>query len=271
MMNIPGSFEKISKDPEDGKSKPLSSSPLTFPGSDVSDDSDNSEYFLDISSQLNLPACAANSGADMLEAASVIEKVKSGMSLLAAKASTPNLSRMFLWWNARNEMVSNATGDAGSGTYNRLIMDVASRHGVCSEATWPYDPSKATTRPSIAAYREAFSHRFDDFYNIDTKDDALLSDIVKVLKSTRNVMFGTLVVKPFDSYTTGVVGRPSPTDVRLGRHAMIICGYSSQLKAFLIRNSWGPDWGVNGYGWMSEDYITWAETFGFWVPTKGIW
>lgn len=35
-------------------------------------------------------------------------------------------------------------------------------------------------------------------------------------------------------------------------HAVAIVGYND--RGFLIKNSWGTDWGLSGYGWVSYDY-----------------
>jgi hypothetical protein len=37
-----------------------------------------------------------------------------------------------------------------------------------------------------------------------------------------------------------------------GGHAVAIVGYGKE--GFLIKNSWGPDWGDKGYAWISYDY-----------------
>jgi len=42
-------------------------------------------------------------------------------------------------------------------------------------------------------------------------------------------------------------------DLRIdGGHAVAIVGYGKD--GFLIKNSWGPDWGDKGYAWISYDY-----------------
>ncbi|MFB7330509.1 C1 family peptidase [Streptomyces adustus] len=44
-----------------------------------------------------------------------------------------------------------------------------------------------------------------------------------------------------------------------GGHAVAIVGYTAERR-FIIRNSWGTDWGDRGYGYASEDYAVQAFT-----------
>jgi C1A family cysteine protease len=54
-------------------------------------------------------------------------------------------------------------------------------------------------------------------------------------------------------------------------HAVLVVGYENSLtprEGFLIiRNSWGSDWGVGGYGYLPYDYI---ERYGgeAWIVEK---
>ena len=256
------------EDPVDQRDVSFSASPfssLSAPSQAI----DNAPYFKDISNQLKLPACVANASADLMEAASVLDKVQAGMPLDLARATTPDLSRLFILWNAHNEMGPKETGNASSGTYNRLAMDVLARFGVCTEERWPYDEAKTTVRPSIMAYREAFPNRFNAFYSIDLDGDARLEAIVQALGARHNVLFGTSVSQSFMSHKDGVAHVPSSSDAVVGRHAMVVCGWDPAIRAFKVRNSWGCYWGNDGYWWAGEDYIAWSETKSLWIPTKG--
>jgi hypothetical protein len=51
---------------------------------------------------------------------------------------------------------------------------------------------------------------------------------------------------------------PNPRDVgrgEHGRHAMLCVGYSDVDQVFIVRNSWGADWGVKGYCYMPYNYL----------------
>jgi C1A family cysteine protease len=54
---------------------------------------------------------------------------------------------------------------------------------------------------------------------------------------------------------TGVIPMPGPTEQKDGGHAMLIVGYNNADRTFLVRNSWGTEWGQQGYGTMPYDYI----------------
>lgn len=55
---------------------------------------------------------------------------------------------------------------------------------------------------------------------------------------------------------THVVTNDTSADPR--RHAVVVLGLSSSVLpelAFLVRNSWGPRWGLEGHAWLSASYV----------------
>ena len=49
------------------------------------------------------------------------------------------------------------------------------------------------------------------------------------------------------------------SDQEVGGHAVMAVGYSDASQRFLIRNSWGPKWGINGYFTLPYEYVTNSE------------
>jgi C1A family cysteine protease len=48
---------------------------------------------------------------------------------------------------------------------------------------------------------------------------------------------------------------PSPNEQLLGGHAVLAVGYDDSQRRFIIRNSWGKDWGMQGYFTIPYAYL----------------
>ena len=74
------------------------------------------------------------------------------------------------------------------------------------------------------------------------------------------------VYADFDTYVSGVYKHVS--GAMLGGHAVSLVGYDNDKRAWLIRNSWGEEWGEKGFAWISWDDTsgvgnsTWGFDFG---------
>ncbi len=59
--------------------------------------------------------------------------------------------------------------------------------------------------------------------------------------------------------------------------ALVAAGYDDNKPingtkgALLIRNSWGLDWGQDGYAWLSYDYITKGLAKDWWTVLQADW
>ena len=47
------------------------------------------------------------------------------------------------------------------------------------------------------------------------------------------------------------------TGAEHGGHAFLLTGYSTQRRAWRLRNSWGTGWGDQGDAWLPWDYELW--------------
>ncbi len=69
---------------------------------------------------------------------------------------------------------------------------------------------------------------------------------------------------------------PGQHEKPIGGHAVCAIGFSDIKKSsdgkhvgyFKIRNSWGPNWGLEGYFWMPYDYIKAGLCSDAWVITQ---
>ncbi|MEH2060531.1 MAG: C1 family peptidase, partial [Nostoc sp.] len=171
--------------------------------------------------------------------------------------SAEYVSRLFIYYNAR---FSDGTVEQDEGTYLRTCIKVLRTYGACIEKTWPYSQNKVFEKPHEQAYEEAESFLIDDAERIDLD----LYAMRHCLAEGYPFAFGLQLFSSFEqAKDTGRVPIPnSSTEKLCGGHAMLCVGYSDQDRMFLVRNSWGPSWGDQGYCYIPYDYITNSELNG---------
>lgn len=158
------------------------------------------------------------------------------------------VSRSFISFNARSG--SSAARDITIFDALRTLVD----KGACSEKAWPYDVAHLHDEPPAAAYEEAAKFRARAIDAVPVELDTWK----KALAEGYPIVFGLLVYESFDRQRQpGLI--PVPTDKDLegeqGEHAMLCVGYSQADEVFIVRNSWGPAWGDEGYCYIPFAYL----------------
>jgi hypothetical protein len=174
-------------------------------------------------------------------------------------------ARLFTYYWTR--FMRGTVGWDSGATIKETVMALVS-YGFCHEALWPYDVSKFKEEPPAAANADGKKNKVLEYKKV--KQD--LNDLKACLAEGHAIAFGFMVYSSFVSdevKKTGVVPLPKPGERLLGGHAVAIVGFDEKRKMFLVRNSWGKDWGpLGGHFWMPYDFIMnskWASDF--WVIT----
>ena len=175
------------------------------------------------------------------------------LEFLMIKDNKPyaDLSRLFLYYDER---VIEGTVDQDSGAMIRDGIKSLAQQGVCTEALWPYDIEVFTNTPTPACYDEALNYEIVSYQRIDTVDE-----MRSCLADGFPFVFGFTVYDSFESQEvaqTGIVPMPQPDEQELGGHAVVGVGYDDAQKRFVVRNSWGEDWGMKGYFTIPYDYLS---------------
>jgi C1A family cysteine protease len=205
--------------------------------------------------QESLGSCAANAVAQALRAA-----------MVHFGATTPTLaSRLFLYYFAR---AMDATTQVDAGTSIRSILDVIRKLGFCPEFSWLYDdgPDKFKLSPSSAAVRSAFDQLGGlGYFRIDSTGAQRVCDVRTANAAGYTVVFGTEVSNKFAEFKpdSAPLDPPSAGETILGGHALLAAGYDTDF--IWIVNSWGLDYGINGWLKMTDAYIADDCSADFWI------
>jgi len=191
--------------------------------------------------QGNLGSCTSNAVGGNFEFMQKKEKIAEFMP-----------SRLFIYYNER---VIEGTVSSDSGAEIRTSIKAVVNNGVCPESSWKYIISKFKTKPPTSCYTTALKHTAVQYLRL-TQD---LTSMKACLNSGYPFIFGFSVYDSFESdavAANGIVPMPGKNESCLGGHAVMAVGYDDSKKWFIIRNSWGPNWGDKGYFYMPYDYIT---------------
>jgi C1A family cysteine protease len=171
-------------------------------------------------------------------------------------------SRLFIYYNER---VIEGTVRSDSGAQIRDGIKTVASQGVCPETDWPYDIAKFEQKPAAKAYADALSDRAVSYQSLI--QDA--NQMKGCLASGFPFVFGFTVYESFESPAVAQSGHapmPGPSERAIGGHAVMAVGYDDSNQWFVVRNSWGPSWGLKGYFTLPYAYLIQASlSSDFWT------
>lgn len=183
-------------------------------------------------------------------------------------------------------MKAEGAGCKSAGLQTHMSADYLTANGVCVESVCPYQNDKyhfpaycnngAATKPPMRSAAEAANPYKIKTYQKIWRNDSLASDsgtwinnpryLMALLAGGHDIVFGTHVagwVRPYGGVLDVKLdssGNPLPS---VGGHAMLIVGYDRPGEYFIVKNSWGPDLGHDGYLYLSFDYIRTYAKYGY--------
>lgn len=159
------------------------------------------------------------------------------------------------------------------GSYIIRAMENMNQVGSLPFNEFPYNDNECSTQPQRNQLSEASQFKTKGFNRLSKSGDNLKTDLLAI---KQNLVQGAPVVIGMmvgGTFMEGMLGKkvwiPERNDYSqrgFGGHCMSVIGYDDYLEggAFQIMNSWGPEWGENGIGWVRYkdfDYFT-KEAYG---------
>ena len=228
--------------------------------------------FTPIEDQGSLGSCTANAGVALQE---YFEKKAHGRYLDASRLFLYKVTRKLLGW----------TGDTGA--YLRTTMGAMVLFGIPPSKYYPYDIARFDEEPPAFCYSFARNYLTIRYLRLDTYGldrEKLIGRIKLFLNLEIPSMFGFSVYSSiYQAEDDGEIPYPCRGERQLGGHAIVAAGYDDKKEitndycgkkttgAFIIRNSWGKDWGEDGYGYLPYDYVRNWLAIDWWTLLSAKW
>lgn len=147
-------------------------------------------------------------------------------------------------------------GGRDEGSYPSDALDLMTTEGVCPWNEMPYDDRDYRTKPTTAQKGKAASYRLTGWGRTIISVD----NLKQCISSGLPVVFAISMA----GYLPENIKQIGPDKIwyRHGGfsnwdspHAMVITGFDDAKNAFKVMNSWGKEWGNNGYTWMDYSLV----------------
>ena len=141
-----------------------------------------------------------------------------------------------------------------AGTSISETLDLIKDKGVCSILEFPYSDGSCSLQPAESVIKLAENAKISDYKNLSGNNMVL--EMKTLITEQTPIIIGAYLSAEFgkvDEFDL-VAYRDHKVDYSSKRcHAMLVIGYSDAYNAFKVVNSWGSDWGNDGFIWI--DYI----------------
>lgn len=151
---------------------------------------------------------------------------------------------------SEQELIScTLTGSCSYGGSQLFAANYIKANGITDEACFPYiaqegDCKNRCSNPKIREY-------IKDAGTVGTLSIATEEDIKAALIKYGPIPTSMIVYSDFYAYKGGVYQKSSGATYQ-GWHAIVFVGWDDSKGAYLCKNSWGEDFGENGYFWIKK-------------------
>ena len=148
-------------------------------------------------------------------------------------------------------------------------FNIVKDQGVAPLSMFPYNPSDACTQPSEQVRAAAYPYRAAAFEFVSFGDDVNL--LKRILADGNPIAVALPIYESFYGVSSQnpVLRPPASGETYYGGHGMLMVGYDDAMGGFLAVNSWGSDWGLNGYLYLSYDFVR-SNVWEAWVMTDHV-
>lgn len=136
------------------------------------------------------------------------------------------------------------------GTSIRYALKVVQKHGIPPEKGWPYNDSRKGEPEDWAKLMARWQY-CGNYFRIKTLDELL-----EAIHEYGPIPVGIVCFEEiFNPGENGYVPYPSNPQRQYGGHCVACVGFSQKGRVVYFKNSWGKNYGNNGFGLLPYRYI----------------
>jgi hypothetical protein len=197
------------------------------------------------------------------------------------------LSEFFNYYFSRQYYNGGIAPTQDTGSTLACAMKSSQNYGICTEATWPSsDTALLETEPSVAAQKEAHEYMLTGFARINNQNQAAwyqgtdggIARTAQAIKYALSCGFPVNIGLQVGYQLYEITGANASSvyppifaegNPAVGGHDLVIVGWTTAQggsivghpewqgirPVWIVRNSWGTGWGMNGYFYMDQDCI----------------
>lgn len=168
----------------------------------------------------------------------------------AARGTMEAMSAEHLYYHAVQRTPG---GHPSDGVALPVACDALKFDGQSLETGWPY----LTTLPRDLTHWKPPPGATPLFRRGTQPLTPKVADVIARLDTGRPVVLILLLGERFYNPIDGLIS-VGPNDADTDYHAVIAVGHGSASTGdacILVRNSWGPDWALEGHGWIAVPYL----------------
>ncbi len=168
--------------------------------------------------------------------------------------------------------------DCGKGSRMTDALQFLVNSGDCLASHFDFDINNCEQLPDSSVRASAKRYAIDDYlalFGSKENPEIKVLRVKKVLAQQKPVVIGMNVLRNFYDLRNAVYWHPELGNTApAGGHAMVVVGFDDRKGAFRLMNSWGKNWGDQGFIWVKYkdfgDFCKYAFALYLVAPEKAL-
>ncbi|MDR5589072.1 C1 family peptidase [Christiangramia sp. SM2212] len=137
------------------------------------------------------------------------------------------------------------------GTVIEDHLKILKQQGVSSIKAFPYDDNTCREQPEEEIMELAADAKISDYKSLSGEN--MVEEMKTLLTQQTPIIIAAVLTKQFakkDSFNLSAYREHNVEYTNPSCHAMLVVGYNDRYEAFKVVNSWGKNWGDEGFVWI---------------------